>query len=590
MQIPWKKKRNRNFGQKTAQELDWRLKIVLGGFLLFGVLVIGKLFDIQILKFDFYYALASDQHEIFQQLFPERGEIYVEDEIIPGSEQTNLYPLAINKEYYLVYAQPKFMEDPEFVAEQLAPLVKKEKEELLSMFSKEDDPYEPIQNKVEPALKEQIHALNLSGIRFAPETYRYYPEHELASHVLGFVSQRDAQKIGQYGIEGYFNSELSGQQGSVVSETDTAGRWITVADKDFQKAVDGNDIILTIDRTLQSEVCRVLREDAERFNAKSGAVIILEPETGAVKAMCSWPEFDPNEYNKVEDVWVYNNTAIYGAYEPGSVFKPVTMAAAIDSGAVTPDTTYEDLGEREIDDFTIRNSDLEAHGVQTMTQVLEKSLNLGTIFAVEQMGKRTFKKYVEAFGFGEPTNISLDTESSGTIASLDKRGDIYAATASFGQGITVTPIQMVRAINAIANNGKMVEPYIVSAERTDSGEMIPHVPEKVSQVVSSRTATLLSGMLTAVVESGHGGLAKVPGYYIAGKTGTAQIAKPGGGYDEHKTNHSFVGFGPVEDPAFTMIVKYEEPTNGAFSSSTAADTFGRIADFVLDYYHIPPNR
>ncbi len=579
------------------KQFEPRVKFMAYLFLIFALLIIVKLFDFQVLKFDFYYALASDQHEIYQKIFPNRGSIYLKDQTLSAlSKQESLYPLAINKDYNLVYAQPKFIDkNPEEIAELLLPILEPDEEKqegfkkgLIAKLSKKDDPYEPLKHKVEDSHVAMIKNLEITGIKSSKETFRFYPEKNIGANVLGFVGfGEDGMKKGLYGVEGYFNEELAGQQGEILSETDISGRFISVGEKSFERAKDGADIVLTLDKTVQYEVCSQLNQHAEIIEAKSAAAIVMDPETGAILAMCSYPDFDPNQYNQVENLSAYNNRSIFEAYEVGSIFKPITMAAALDLGAITPETTYFDDGFVKIDDFTIRNADLEAHGKMTMTQVLEKSLNTGAIFAVRQIGKRNFRRYVEKFGFGEKTGIQLDTEVAGDISSLSKRSEIYEATASFGQGITATPLQMAQAFSAIVNGGKLVKPYIVEEIREFDGTVRKTNRPKPKQIISSKTSTLLSGMLVSVVKNGQAQKAGVPGYYIAGKTGTAQIAE--GGEYSNKTNHSFIGFGPVKDPAFVMILKFENPKKGNFSSVTTAPLFSRLAKFILDYYHVVPD-
>lgn len=582
-----------------SKQLEPRVKFLAACFAVFGLLIIGKLFDFQVLKFDFYAALASDQHEVYRTLFPERGSIYVKDKgssILAAEE--NLYPLAINKDYNLVYSQPKFLEKtPEEVAGLLVPILQPDESkraellvEFIAKLSKADDPYEPLMHKVEDSQAELIKNLKLTGIKISKETFRYYPEKNIGSDILGYVGfADDGTRKGYYGIEGYFNKELSGRQGEIQSEKDIAGRLISIGEKKFMRAADGDDIVLTIDKTVQFEVCSKLGERAKVVEADGGAAIVMNPQTGAIIAMCSWPDFDPNDYGKVTDPGAFNNRATVEPYEPGSIFKPLTMAAAMDLGKITPETTYIDEGAVKIDEYTIRNSDKKAHGKMTMTQVLENSLNLGTIFAMRQMDHKDFRKYVEKFGFGQKTGIEL-AENDGNISAMQKKGEIFFATASFGQGITATPLQMVQAFSAIANGGKMVKPYIVEEVRKSEGIIIKTEKPQPVQVISSRTAALVTGMMVSVIKNGQGKKAAVPGYYMAGKSGTAQIADyKNGGYYANKTNHSFIGFAPVQKPAFLMIIKLENPKKGTFSESTTMPLFSQLSKFLLDYYHIVPD-
>jgi len=306
--------------------------------------------------------------------------------------------------------------------------------------------------------------------------------------------------------------------------------------------------------------------------------------------MCNYPDFDPNNYSQVEDIGVYNNRAIFEPYEPGSMIKGITMAAAIDAGKVTPATTYIDTGEVKIAGFKIHNSDGEAHGLKNMTQVLEESLNTGAIFAARQVGMELFEKYFKMFGFGQPTGIQMETERSGTIETLAyHHNEIFMATASFGQGFTATPLQVLNSFAVIANKGKMMTPYIVDKIIYPGGKEEKTEPKFVRQVITTQTAQTLSAMLASVVKYGHATRAGVKGYYIAGKTGTAQVADPETGkYSTSVTTHSFVGFAPVDDPKFVMLVKLSHPRSVEFAASSAAPLFGEIAQFLLNYFKVPP--
>ncbi|PIY78475.1 MAG: hypothetical protein COY82_02285, partial [Parcubacteria group bacterium CG_4_10_14_0_8_um_filter_35_7] len=431
-------------------------------------------------------------------------------------------PLAANQELFLAYAVPKQIKNPQEMATKLAKILGLPQGELLGKFSKKDDPYEPIKHKVTREEMGEMDKLNLEGIGFVREDFRYYPEGNMASHILGFVGCDEGGCSGRYGLEGYFDKELSGKQGSLILERDAIGRWIAVGGKTIKEKEDGVDIILTIDRNIQFVAFQKLKETVEKHGAEGGTIIIMNPKTGAIIAMASYPDFDPNEYSRVRDVRVFNNPAVFDQYEPGSIFKIITMAAAIDAGKVTPQTTYNDeKGYVKVDKYVINNSNFQAHGMITMTQVLEKSINTGAIFAVDLVGIDLFREYVKKFGFGTLTGIELSSEVLGDIDQLNKKSDVYLFPASFGQGISVTPIQMITAVAAIANKGKLMKPYIVDTIVKADGERVRTHPKEVRKVISSRTATLLTGMMTSVIQNGYGKRAGVPGYYVAGKTGTA---------------------------------------------------------------------
>ena len=640
-----------------------RLKALRLFFIAFASVIVFKLFLLQVVSAGFYDSLASGQHDFYQELIAQRGNIVVSD-WKDGAE----YFAASSEARAFVYAEPRKVEGPIETAQSLArilgyeitaiysddevqeeqggifdgvftsnealplptlqvpqgalslsngqgelegvavdesqgseaqatnPIEEVEEEGpsdyeiLVTRLSKEDDPYEPIAHDVSESQLNKILDLELPGIHYVLEEARSYPEKNLGGHIFGFVAQTDDGMNGQYGLEGFFNDYLSGANGFLDIVTDIGGQWIGVGKREFEQAKDGGDLLLTIDRTIQYTACKALQDGVERYEADGGSIVIIDPATGKVMAMCNVPDFDPNTYNEVESISVYNNAAIFDAYEPGSVFKPLVMAAALDVDAVTPSETYNDTGEEEIEEYTIRNSDLKAYGIQTMTQVLEKSLNTGMIYVMREMTGLVMTDYIEDFGFGVLTGIELDTEASGTIESLYNDHEIYYATASYGQGITSTVLQMAMAYGAIANDGWLMEPYLVEEKRYDDGTVEDTQPYAVRQVIDSSTATTISAMLVSVIENGHAGYAGVDGYYIGGKTGTAQVASSQGGYQDDATIATFAGFGPVEDPQFAMVVRIDHPRTTEWAADTAAPIFGEVAEFILDYLEVPPTR
>lgn len=558
--------------------------MVVGAFVVFAALLCLRLFTLQVLQHTFYEAVAADTHQLSQQLLPTRGQIEVKD---PDST-TGVYPLATNTTLYLLYGVPKQVTNIASTVDQLLPFTTVTKDELTQRLSKPNDLYEPIQHNLTSQQKEAIQALKLTGIAFSDEPTRYYPEKNLGSHILGFVGYNQDTLAGRYGLEGYFNKELSGQRGYIEAQKDASGQLIATAAQVWQPAIDGSDLVLTIDRTIQFEACRQLDEAVQKHGADGGSIVIMNPKTGAVLAMCGAPDYDPNAYGDVKDIKTFLNPSTQVPYEPGSVFKAFTMAAALNEGKVTPETTYTDTGEVKIGSFTIKNSDLKANGVQTMYEVLEKSLNTGAIFAMNQIGPAKFADYVKAFGFGTATNIDVD-EASGSISGVLTHKDIYATTGAFGQGLTVTPLQLASAYSALANGGKLMQPYLVDRIRKPDGTEVVTQPKVVRQVISADTSATVSAMLVRVVQNGHGKKAGVPGYFVAGKTGTAQIPDPKTGqYMTEATNGTFAGFAPVEDPQFVMVTQLLHPRDVQFAESSAAPLFGSLAKFLMLYLHIPP--
>ncbi|MDP3245266.1 MAG: penicillin-binding protein 2 [bacterium] len=581
------KKRKERADANSSRENNRRLCFFKYGVFVWTIVLIIRLFTLQIIDHDYYSAEASGQRDIFAKIFPERGDILLQD------KNSQLYPLATNEDRFLVFADTRFVENKEKTAEILAELLEIDIASVEERLNKADDPFEPIKHDVLEIKMEEIKQANLPGINFTKESKRFYPLANISSHLSGFVGEDETGKLmGRYGVEGSFDDDLRGKEGFLKGEKDVAGRYIPTGIEAMENAQDGRDIILTIDRNIQYMACEKLDEAVVKHGADGGSVIIMDPKTGRILAMCGAPDFDPNNFGKVKNSVVFNNPAIFNQYEPGSVFKVITMAAALDSGTVSPETTYEDIGKAQIGPHTITNSDNQAHGTQTMTQVLEKSLNTGAIFAAKKTGLEKFKDYVKRFGFGEQVKIDLETEAKGDLRSLDQKGDIYLATASFGQGISVTPLQLIKAIGAIANGGKMMRPYVIDEKREKDGRVIfENSPQPVNQIVSSKTAALLSGMMTQVVENGHGKRAGVPGFFVAGKTGTAQIpSKDGLGYEANTTIGSFVGFAPVDNPRFVMVVRIDRPRDVQFAESSAAPLFGDIAQFLLQYLEVKPSR
>ena len=436
--------------------------------------------------------------------------------------------------------------------------------------------------------------VKIPGLGFDIRKFRYYPETADGAHLLGFVSYAENEEAGKYGLEEFFNTELFGQYGSLKSEKGGGGS-IIVNNREYIEPENGADLILTIDRNIESVACQKLKEAVKKHGADGGTVIVLDPRTGAIIAMCSVPDFDPNNYKEVKDISVYNNPALLYQYEPGSVFKTVTMAIALDQGKVSPSTTYEDQGQIMISGWNkpIKNSDFSTHGphgVVDMNSVLENSLNTGAIFAMRQVGAKIFADYVRDFGFGEKIGLEFGSESAGNIGNLlkTKVKEIDAATASFGQGIAVTPLQMIMPYQAIANRGLMMKPYVVKAIVRDE-EREEVAPQAVKQVISEKTAATISAMLVNVVERGHSQKAYIEGYYIGGKTGTAQVATSGG-YSSDNYVHTFIGIAPIDEPAFVMLTKIDNPKDVQYAEGSVVPLWKDIADFILKYYQVPKTR
>lgn len=548
----------------------------------------------------------------------DKSEISAEEKIIKKNSLESLAKLKADS-----------AEWKEIEASTIDRLIEKRKEEVLINYlkrvDKPGDPYEPLKYKLTDEKLLEVYAklisdenrslsaddlerklekiylkgtdeeINFKGIAFSLESYRYYPENELTGNIVGFVSNSDAVMSGHYGLEEFFNSELTGSTGYLKGERG-AGNTVIVNDREYVKAESGSDIVLTMDRGVQFHVCAALEGAMNKYQAEGGSVIAVNAKTGAILAMCSLPSFNPNNYNEVTDISVFNNPAILYQYEPGSVFKVITMAAAIDGSELSPATTFKDEGQIMIKGWpkAISNSDFSTkggHGLVDMNYVLENSLNTGAIFAMTKIGPNIFAEYVKKFGFGEKTGIELGAESPGDISNLlrNRVREIDAATASFGQGVAVTSLQMLMSIQAIANQGNLMKPYIVQEIRHHNGQIELMKPQTVNQAVTSQTANTVLAMMVNVVERGHAKGAQIPGYYIGGKTGTAQVAIAGG-YSADKYIHTFVGVAPAYDPQIVMLTRLDAPKGVRFAEGSVVPLWHDIAEFMLKYYQIPKTR
>ncbi|PIR96533.1 MAG: hypothetical protein COT92_00695 [Candidatus Doudnabacteria bacterium CG10_big_fil_rev_8_21_14_0_10_42_18] len=563
-----------------------RTAVVTVFLLLAMALICFRLFSLQIINGSETRGLAEDQYSYFKQLQPTRGEI----KLVDARDYTETFPVVANVKKYLVFAVPGEIENSGKAAKELSEILDLDEADTLSKITQLRRQYVPLKKQITDEERQAVKDLKLTGIYFDSEVTRVYPEKNMLSQTLGFVGFRTDYKEGLYGLERYFEKDLAGQNGSLRGEKDSAGGWIFGGKRELVPATDGVNLILTIDKNIQFKVEQVLKAAVEDNKADGGTVIVANPKTGAILAIANYPNFDPNNYSNVEDQAIFSSRAVVGNYEPGSVFKPITMAAALNEGAVEADTTYNDEGFVEIDNYTIKNSDGKAHGEQTMTQVLEQSLNTGVIFAKEQIGNKKFYEYVQKFGFGRETGIEV-RETVGNLDNLKANIKVNFHTASFGQGISVTPIQLIQAFTAIANQGKMMRPFLVQSEIYSNGDIKKTEVHEVETVISKETANKISAMLVNVVESGHGKKAAVDGYYIAGKTGTAQVPKQNGkGYEENINIGSFIGYGPVENPKFLMLVRIDHPRTVQYAETTAAPAFGEIAKFILNYFQVPPTR
>lgn len=581
-------------------------------------------------------AYEAELKEILGQV--ERTRVVLASELAPNriAQIENLDLRGISVQGASLVANPTEISDTKATAEALSPLINIDTDTLQGLLERRPRRYVEIVDKIVPEVSEKILEMKqnprysslMRGIQMKDEYWRYYPERDLASQVLGFV---DSNGNGQYGIEGRFDFDLRGQEGYIYGATNTRGQRILGKDSGITQARDGADIVISIDRVIQGQVEKILQEDLEKYQADFGQVIIVEPSTGRILAMANAPTFDPNEYGKAflqyeispeqyqadqedEDfnqriptvnndgrlfryfnIWgpeVFRNKIVADLYEPGSVMKALTMAAAINSDEVTPTTIYQDTGPVEVDEFSIRNSDKTYAGPTSMISVLNRSLNTGIAFITQKMGSKLVYEYLRDFGFGQYTDVELPGEADGNLEFWQDWSPSEQVTRGFGQGVSVTPLQMVMGFAALANGGYLYKPIIVEEVRYQDGRP-PRVfhPEVVRRVVGNEAYNQVKSMLLNVVSQGTGRGARVSGYSVMGKTGTSQTYRNGEVLEGIGTTiASFAGFGPIQEPRFVMLVKYDYPKTSQYGSETAARTFGRIAEFLFDYFEVPPDR
>lgn len=592
---------------------DWRTNVTFSFFVTAFLLVIMRLFNIQVLNHQKFLALAQEQYWDQAIIPARRGNILSSDG----------YVLAGTKNHYLMFGEPKKIKDPYQMANDLAEILvssrfkpkagldnEKLKQDLFKKYFDEiyyaftlDLMWVPVQKDVTPVEKEQIknagestQGKKFEGIGFEEIPVRYYPEGNLASHVLGFVaSDEKGEKTGYYGIEGSLNEDLKGKPGRLTEEIDAVGLPILMGSYKKTEPVQGRDVVLTINRAVQYLIEKRLKEGVEEYNAKSGSVVVMNPFTGEVTAMANYPTYSPSDYTAGDEPnddtgrksVEKKNLAISDIYEPGSVIKALTISAAVDLKLVTPETTFNDEGPVWYSGHKIDTWDGKHYGVQTIIQLLQKSNNIGAAWVGTKVGRDNLYKYFFDFGLGSRTNIDLQGEEGGILRDKSEWSDISIANASFGQGLSATSLQVLNAFNVIANGGYLMQPKIISKMIDEKGKI--EIPSKsIRRVISKETADTLVGLLEKASEGGEAKYFVLKDYKIAAKTGTAQIPEEGK-YSPDRTNATFVGF-MSGSKAFSMIVKLEEPKKSIYAAETSAPLWMEIALDLVRFYGLPSDK
>ena len=561
---------------RRTHRLSWRLLLLILALLVSTGGIVARLVQVQIIDHDYYTARAEEEHLRQTVIRAPRGAIL----------DRNGYPLATTVDAFDVYVDPRSWENDAVArrgADVLAPLLNREPAELIAATRAQEQGDYLAARALNGSVGLELLNLGPPGVKLVDRSDRFYPEGDLASGLLGFIGR---DQVGLAGIEADFDQELGGTPGIVYVERDGLGNPLPFGRRLFDAPAPGGDLRLTIDRYLQRLVEEKLDEALEAHEATGGTIIVMDPRTGEILAMASRPSFNLSELD-LEDrsqTELYRNRAVTDVYPPGSLMKTVTMAAAIDSGLVTPESTYYDDGAAVMGGVTIRNWDLSAHGTTTATEFFQLSLNTGAVWLAGLLGPDRFYEYVQRFGFGESTHVGLGGEAGGLVRTNQDEGWCRCdlATNSFGQGIAVTPLQLITAISALVNGGLLMRPYIVQEVAGPEDRRL-FEPVVVRRVVSEETSRMLVQMMNAVVDGRDDHPAQVPGYRVGGKTGTSTFV------DQPGVIASFIGFVPVEDPQFIMLVKIDEPQDARLGSVVAAPIFRELALPLLAYLGVPPD-
>lgn len=555
------------------ESAKYRVYAVMAVMCAASLVLVAQLVRWQVVEHHRFIAWAEEEHRDELVITPRRGDI----------RDRSGHLLATDFIEYDVSASPKIISDPHTTATKLAEYLDLSQEELVKLLTS-DELWVPLQNGVSQANGEAILRMDTVGLQIEPRSKRVYPEGDLAAHLLGFVNSNGN---GFYGVEGYYDNMLKGTPGVLAGERSPFGELIPMGASQFVPPASGATLYLTIDRNIQFLIEQELQKAVRNYGAQGGSVVVLNPKTGAILGMGSYPKYDPNEFGNADEN-LFADPNVSQQYEPGSVFKVVTMAAGLDSTVVGPQGTIYDGGSIEVGGRVIYNWDRQGHGTVDMTDVLAKSLNVGVSQVAVAMGKDRFYTYLKRFGFGQLTNVDLDNEGPGTLKTpLDANWyESDLGTNSFGQGIAVTPLQIALAVGAVANKGLLMQPYIVD-RIVEADRTVDMKPTVVRRAISAATADALTEMLTEAMNRAES-QALVPGYKVAGKTGTAQIPVPGG-YHPTLTLASFAGYFPTDNPQVLVLIIIDRPTTSKWGSDTAAPAFKRIAEQLVVMLNLPPD-
>lgn len=562
-----------------------RIRIISAGILLLALVLVGRLYHIQIANGETYISSGEAQYVHTVRDLYSRGSIYF------STKDGDLVSAATVQSGYVLTANPQLVTNADEAYEKISSILAIERDDFISKASNKERVYVELFQRVDEEEATSIAKFDLPGIQLYRTQWRYYPGDDVAARTIGFVGYKGNDLSGRYGLERYYEdilrrneerlsvnffAEMFSNLGGIVFDTTPARR---------------GDVVTTIEPTVTRYLQNRLEDVQTEWGSKLTAGVIMNPKNGEIYAMGTTPNFNLNDRTDVpiED---FRNPLVEDVHEMGSIIKALTMAAGLDSKAVTANTTYYDAGFLDLDDYTIGNFDGKGRGYVDMQEVLNQSLNTGVSFVVEQMGKDSFSSYFKSLKFGTETGIDLPGEVYGLVSNLDTKRDIELATASFGQGIAMTPIATARALATLGNGGTLITPHLVKELKFEDGTIQPITYPEGDRVFSEETSEEISRMLTNVVDDAlRGGDVKLENYSVAAKTGTAQIAdRVNGGYYEDRYLHSFFGYFPAYEPEFLVFLYTVEPRGVRYASETLTDPFIDITEFLINYYSVPPDR
>ena len=568
----------------TAKQLHFRIRLIAGLFVLVVIGIGIKLYQVQIVNGEEYGERASGQYVRVPTTLFDRGEIFF------SNRGGQTIPAATIKTGYTVAINPTIIDEPAQLYEEIKPIFGEiiTREEFIEQASKEEDTYEEIAKRVPADVVQQLDAAEIDNVMTFKEQWRYYPGGELAAHTIGFMSfDGSDERRGTYGLEKHYDDTLARKKDNLFNNF--FAEAFLQAKSNISNEGEG-DLVTTLDSTIQSNLEDELKDLQSNWNSSAVGGIIMHPKTGEIYAMAATPSFDLNNFQSVESVEVFSNPMISNVYEMGSIFKPLTVAYGLDKNAILPTTTYNDTGVVNVNGARILNYDGRARGVVSMQEVLNQSLNTGVAFIVDRLGNRVFENYLDKSGIRSQTGIDLPNEASPLVDNLDSPRDIEYVTASFGQGIAITPVSMIRALSTLGNGGTLPEPHIVKEVKYGIGGSKQKEKEEV-RVISEQTSTTISRMLVSVVDDAlRGGNESLENFSIAAKTGTAQMAGSGGSYSEDDFLHTFFGYFPAYEPEFIILLLNEKPQGARYASETLTDPFMNLTKFLINYANIAPDR